>query len=221
MGVVFRKKTLSNTYKFRHSGPAAMLALTGFVLVASVASLVSPANGFLCHECVDEMHELGRLVKAGANDIHDYLAANYCPTVQDSDQCIEDLSNWYVGMLFAVVNHYLVDGANHVCQTMGVCDAKIASSQPHPEPRRYTCQECVQGLEWVEMYLEDPIMVAEMVVYLEQNFCLDEWTGCKDNVKNHFPKMHAMAMEKFMIPVEICNQEPVCQGETEAPMLNG
>ena len=36
---------------------------------------------------------------------------------------------------------------------------------------RYTCDECIQGLEWVEAYIEDPIMIAEYVVYLEQNFC--------------------------------------------------
>ena len=26
----------------------------------------------------------------------------------------------------------------------------------------------------------------------------------------HFPAMHAMAMEKFFIPTEICMSEPVC-----------
>ena len=40
---------------------------------------------------------------------------------------------------------------------------------------RYTCDECIQGLEWVEAYIEDPIMIAEYVVYLEHNFCLGEW----------------------------------------------
>ena len=44
--------------------------------------------------------------------------------------------------------------------------------------------------------MEDPLMVAEYVVYLEQNFCLDEWGNCKEGVKEHFPPMHAMAMEK-------------------------
>merc|ERR1711872_877637 len=43
----------------------------------------------------------------------------------------------------------------HVCQTSGTCSA-----------REYTCDECVQGLEWVEMYLEDPIMIAEFRIYL-------------------------------------------------------
>ena len=42
---------------------------------------------------------------------------------------------------------------------------------------RYTCEECVQGLEWVEAYIEDPIMIAEYVVYLEQNYCLGENEG--------------------------------------------
>merc|ERR1712037_278212 len=41
--------------------------------------------------------------------------------------------------------------------------------------REYTCDECIQGLEWVEMYLEDPIMIAEFRIYLEQNFCLSDW----------------------------------------------
>merc|ERR1711936_1285335 len=71
---------------------------------------------------------------------------------------------------------YFVDGAFHVCQTAGICEA-----------RKYTCEECVQGLFWVEAYLEDPIMIAEMT------------------------------MEKFMIPSEICNNEPVCTGETPHP----
>ena len=39
---------------------------------------------------------------------------------------------------------------------------------------RYTCDECIKGLEWVEMYIEDPIMIAEYTIYLEQNYCLSE-----------------------------------------------
>ena len=81
----------------------------------------------------------------------------------------------------------------------------------------------MEGLEWVEAYIEDPIMIAEYVVYLEQNFCLgenegmlicwifdgcllDDWEDCKHLVVEHFADMHIMAMEKFFIPVEICNQ---------------
>merc|ERR1711894_63491 len=36
---------------------------------------------------------------------------------------------------------------------------------------QHFCDECIQGLEWVEMYLEDPIMIAEFRIYIEQNFC--------------------------------------------------
>ena len=84
-------------------------------------------------------------------------------------------------------------------------------------------------------------MIAEYVVYLEQNFCLGELRSysnsivsdvlrfvpkseahyspggghhdqdaCKQLVVEHFPAMHAMAMEKFFIPTEICMSEPVC-----------
>ena len=78
-----------------------------------------------------------------------------------------------------------MDGAVHVCQTMGVCDAFrsgrylvvffcfsiVFKRKVLIDFLRYTCEECVQGLEWVENYIEDPIMIAEYVVYLEQNFC--------------------------------------------------
>ena len=84
----------------------------------------------------------------------------------------------------------------------------------HP---RYTCDECIQGLEWVEAYLEDPIMIAEFRIYLEQNFCLSDWDDCKQLVEEHFTGMHVMAMEKFFIPTEICMQEPVCGGSPTFP----
>merc|ERR1712198_194395 len=125
------------------------------VLLLSVlaSALAAPETRFLCSECVDEMHNLGFLVKAGSRDIRDYLAANYCPTVEESQQefCIEKLARYYIGMLDAIVHHYFMDGAVHICQTMGVCDAMRSG--------RYTCKECVQGLEWVEAYIEDPIMI--------------------------------------------------------------
>jgi hypothetical protein len=85
-----------------------------------------------------------------------------------------------------------------------------SSQQRHHAILRYTCEECIQGLEWVEMYIEDPIMIAEYVVYLEQNFCHSDWDDCKELVVEHFAAMHTMAMEKFFIPTEICMSEPVC-----------
>ena len=36
---------------------------------------------------------------------------------------------------------------------------------------RYTCQECIEGLEWVGGYMSDPLWVAEYTLYLEEYFC--------------------------------------------------
>merc|ERR1712055_1023258 len=185
------------------------VALLLLPLIAAV--FTAPEARFTCEECVREMHGLAAMVKMGAIPIHDYLRDNYCPTLESTAAqhfCEDSLSKYYVGMLFAVVEHYFVDGALHVCQTSGTCSA-----------REYTCEECIQGLEWVEMYLEDPIMIAEFRIYLEQNFCLSggEWEDCKALVEEHFAAMHMMAMEKFFIPVEICNQEPVCGGSPTFP----
>ena len=63
-------------------------------------------------------------------------------------------------------------GPEGVRTLVGIYIVKIT-----PNLARYTCEECVEGLEWVEAYIEDPIMIAEYVVYLEQNFCLGENEG--------------------------------------------
>merc|ERR1712012_1353635 len=70
----------------------------------AAAALAAPDARFSCSECVDEMHKLGWMVKMGAVPIHDYVAANYCPTLgEDQGWCEEALSRYYVGMLFAIV----------------------------------------------------------------------------------------------------------------------
>merc|ERR1712241_63993 len=232
MGVVFK---IYQAEQSAFGQDPTMLALSAFVLLTSVACLLQPANGFSCSECVHEMHKLGWMVRQGAVPIHDYVAANYCPTLgEDQGWCEENLSRYYVdpvnveeGMLFALVEHYFVDGAVHVCQTGGACEAKSSDHLPpsHPESGEYTCEECIQGLEWVEAYIEDPIMIAEYVVYLEQNFCQSGhgWEHCQELVVEHFANMHNMAMERFFIPTEICMNEPVCGADppTRPPMVHG
>merc|ERR1712189_150596 len=122
--------------------------------------MAAPNLRMTCTECVEEMHHLGRHMHEGAPYIAEYLKDNFCPTVQD-------------------------------------------------------VEECEEGLQWVEAYMEDPIMIAEFTLYLEQNMCTSD--ECKQEVAKYFAPMHMMAMEKFMIPSEICNSEPVCTGETHPP----
>merc|ERR1711990_685323 len=84
------------------------------VLLLSVASLGSALN---CQECVREMHSLGFLVKQASLDIMAYLTANYCPGLTGhEEQCENDLTRNYVGMLWMIVEHFFVDGAQHICQ---------------------------------------------------------------------------------------------------------
>ena len=76
----------------------------------------------------------------GAPYIAEYLKDNFCPTVQDVEECEQHLINYYVHQLVslfvvifitfissykfqgAIVQHFFVDGAVHVCQTAGICD---------------------------------------------------------------------------------------------------
>merc|ERR1711915_1012710 len=192
-----------------------LLALVG-------ASHDEPDLRMTCEECVYEMEKLGYLIKGEAHDISAYLQEFYCPSVADidMDRCKEDLAGSYVAMLEMVINHFFVDGAIHICMAWGVCMPKYAAELVGKEPRPYTCEECVEGLEWVQGYMEDPLWVAEYTLYLEQNFCVGRPDVCVEFVAQHFPPMHAMAIGEFWKPQELCAQQSVCGGEqpTKPPM---
>merc|ERR1711890_76353 len=130
------------------------------VVILAIAWGQARSPRFRCSECVGEMHDLGWMAKAYEKPMMEYLQANYCPTLHDPD-CQHNVFQYYPIMLRQLMDHFIIDNAVHICQAMGECDAK--------EFKEYTCEECIYGLEYVERYLEDEIMINEMVVYLEQN----------------------------------------------------
>merc|ERR1711971_149002 len=182
------------------------------VLLLSVASLGSALN---CEECIREMHSLSFLIKQASPDIMSYLTANYCPGLEGhEEQCENDLTKNYVQMLFMIVQHFFVDGAQHVCEAWDFCPVPQDSIIPEPHP--YTCEECVEGLEVVGAYMTDPLWIAEYTLYLEQNFCVGHPDRCVEAVKTHFPPMHAMVVEEFWKPMELCAGQEVF-GATKPP----
>merc|ERR1711874_376891 len=187
-----------------------MLKLVGLVVCVAALSHGAPEPRINCQECMDEMHTLGYIVKMGSSEMEEYLKANYCPTLEEhQDMCVQ-----------MIVNHYFVDGAIHICMAWGVCQPKdVAALMNNKQPRPFTCPECVEGMEWVGAYMNDPLWIAEYVVYLEQNFCVGHNDHhCIDMVQRHFPPMHQMTMEKFFVPQEICDiYYPACGG-TKPPM---
>ena len=52
-----------------------------------------------------------------------YLAENYCPTVENPDQCPDTLATWFPNMEQAVGHQFIAspEAAMHMCQSMGVC----------------------------------------------------------------------------------------------------
>merc|ERR1719367_1545883 len=80
------------------------------------------------------------------------------------------------------------------------------------------CEECVEGMEFVEAYMRDPLWVAEYTLYLEQNFCVHDQgdRNCVDMVKTHFPPMHEVGMEAFE-PQRICDADFAVCGATHPP----
>merc|ERR1711872_213015 len=156
-------------------------------------------DGIRCGECIMEMHRFGGIIHAEAHVLADYLADNYCPTIEEEHQegCPGHLAQHYPDMLGAVVHRFISsdEGARHMCTTMGAC---------HPKQRAFTCDECIAGMEWIEAYLEDPIFQAEALLYLEHNWCDPHHHGehCIETLQRHFIPMHVMVMEKYMIPTD-------------------
>ena len=102
------------------------------------------------------------------------------------------------------------------CGLAGIFSLQLCLSTPIIT--RFTCPECVEGMEWVEAYMTDPLWVAEYTVYLEQNYCVGTHDPhCVDMVQRHFPPMHAMAMTLF-VPQDVCNTYSGACGATKPPM---
>merc|ERR1711970_196703 len=143
--------------------------------------------------------------------ITEYLVNEFCPTTEDED-CANHIGEHYVEMIYAIINHFVIDGATHICQLMTICGVKVQAQSQAPS---YTCEECIAGLDFVADYLLDDMEINEFTVFLEQNYCNPDNNKCPGQIVKWFPTMHRMAMEEFFIPTDICNKEPVCTGETK------
>merc|ERR1712223_275413 len=194
---------------FSYSKPDRMLKLlTALTLVASLFG--SSTAKLTCDECAMEMHKLGGFAKAYGPTIAKFLKESYCPTI-DSPDCMHHLDRHYVQLLELIVHHFIQDGANHICAMMMLCPARsprVLLTQKAAD--KFTCDDCVAGLDFVQGYMLDEYVIEEFVVYLEQNFCLPDMPGCDKAVAVHFPPMHQMAMKEFFIPHDICAKADVC-----------
>ena len=88
-------------------------------------------------------------------------------------------------MLFMIINHFFVDGAQHICLAWGVC-------HPRQDLSYITCEECVEGMEWVQAYMTDPLWVAEYTLYLEQ-----VRTRTRKNLREDFTIMEKATSRTF------------------------
>lgn len=174
-------------------------------------------ESFTCEECVRELRIFGKMVIGAGKVLAEYLKTHWCPAQGDED-CHNQIELEYPKMLDIVVIHFFLDGAIFVCQAEGICpvlEVQEVSSLSVPEAKEYTCQECVAGMEYVERLMKDPLFVDQMVLRLEQTYCFlaENEAQCKKDVQTYFPSMHATVVNHFLVPVDICAQQPVCGGD--------
>ena len=122
-----------------------LLFLSALCAVPGIRSFLQNDQARMeCMECISEMQGLGDLMKIGAQTVEvklqintyhtfylltmttqDFLIENYCPTVAPDPgnliQCERDLAGNYVPLLEMVVDHFFVEGAEHICKAWGVC----------------------------------------------------------------------------------------------------
>ena len=184
------------------------------VSVLSLTTGVPSQPSISCSECTSEMESLGQLVRQGAHTIQQFLISEYCPGLASSQHCEDLLVKNYVPMLELVVDHFFVEGAEHICSAWGVCGGKEGA-------RAYTCSECMEGLEWVGGYLTDPMWVAEYSLYLQDNFCPGQShpSQCVDLVRLHFPPMTALTVSSLWRPDYLCHIQGVCSSTTDSPTV--
>jgi len=199
-------------------------ALISFALgISSICafSIANPRDEFTCQECVRELRDWGKLVITSNDDIGAYLQTHWCPSVvPNDDTCVNDIALAYPMMADSIVVHFFIDGAIEMCTAEGICQAKDLPDLLHlPAQREYTCQECVQGLEFIAALLGDPLFVDQMVLRLKTHYCFlqENEAQCQRDVEAYFPSLHRMAINHFMIPVDICTENLGVCGGTEPP----
>merc|ERR1712110_573702 len=85
-----------------------MFSAVVFSLAFAQAAL-GQDDGIRCGECIMEMHRFGGIIHANGEVLAEYLAENYCPTIEEEHQegCPAHLAQHYPGMLGAVVHRFL------------------------------------------------------------------------------------------------------------------
>merc|ERR1712107_323640 len=89
-----------------------------------VAVVLGQDDGIRCGECIMEMHRFGGIIHAESHVLADYLADNYCPTIEEEHQesCPGHLAQHYPDMLGAVVHRFISsdEGARHMSRPWGL-----------------------------------------------------------------------------------------------------
>merc|ERR1712066_843312 len=99
-----------------------------------VAVVLGQDDGIRCGECIMEMHRFGGIIHAEAHVLADYLADNYCPTIEEEyledpifqaeallylehnwcdphhhgEHCIETLQRHFIPMHVMVMEKYMI-----------------------------------------------------------------------------------------------------------------
>merc|ERR1712165_455913 len=199
-----------------------------FILLAlSAFNVRNLREEFTCQECVYELRVFSRTVFESNDDIAAYVRDHWCPAVLTNDpSCHNHIETEYPKMLDDVILHFFLDGALSWCQAEGICGVGATVDLldiSHKRPREYTCQECIQGMEYIERLMKDPLFVDEMVYRLKTNYCFinaADYNQCISDATAYFPSMHRMAANHYLNPVDMCNDyllDHVCAPPTEAP----
>jgi hypothetical protein len=64
-----------------------------------------------------------QMIHDGADRMAAYLGENYCPSLPEDEaaNCPDTLAEHFPDMEQAVVHRFIVEGAQHMCQTLGAC----------------------------------------------------------------------------------------------------
>merc|ERR1712130_440422 len=95
------------------SMPVKMLSAVVFSL--AFAAAFGQDEGIRCGECIMEMHRFGGIIHANGEVLAQYLAEDYCPTIEEEHQegCPDHLAQHYPDMLGAVVHRFISSDEEH------------------------------------------------------------------------------------------------------------
>ena len=144
-----------------------------------------------CEECTQGVTRMPQYFAHHVNVTDAMLSEEFCKDADQPCPAHAYAHRW----LPAVLDKFVLQNADHLCQAMEACDS------PPAKERFFTCDDCLHGMHFLVNHISDEQHVVDQVVYLQGEGDCDgqeDHPDCPAHVAEFYPPMHQFRMTHIL-----------------------